>query len=159
MGLTFDARELSVQNDDSTKEIRKRMAELRRELDIDMGKVSQSARAMTDWTFYVRRFPWAVAGAAAVAGYLLIPKKKQNISPDPEALSELVKNRQVRVEPASLRGETNKLLKSLLMTGIGLAARAAINYAAHNLQRHKAESADETRRPPAPSPLEEPWQK
>jgi hypothetical protein len=148
-----------VHDNDSAEDIRKRMAQLRRDIDVDMGNVSRSARAMTDWTFYVRRFPWAVAGAAAVVGYLLIPKKKQDGTPDAEALAELVKNRQVRVEPASIRGETNKLLKSLLVTGVGLVAKAALNHAVQNFQQAKSQPADELERPPAPSPLEEPWQK
>jgi hypothetical protein len=151
-------KEHSVRSDDNAEQIRKRMAQLRRELDVDMGNVSRSARAMTDWTFYVRRFPWAVAGVAAVAGYLLIPKKKQPISPDPETLAELVKNREVRVEAASFRGETNKLLKSLVMTGVGLVAKAALNHAVQHFQQSKSEPGEEVHRPPAPSPLEEPWQ-
>ena len=72
--------------DDQAEAISRRMAELRCALTGNVQAVSHSAHVMTDWTFYVRRFPWATVALAAVAGYLLVPKKKNIISPDQEAL-------------------------------------------------------------------------
>jgi ElaB/YqjD/DUF883 family membrane-anchored ribosome-binding protein len=66
--------------DDSAEAIRRRMAELRRELAFDVRDVSRSARAMTNPAYYVRKFPWATTAAAAIVGYLLIPKKKRDRS-------------------------------------------------------------------------------
>ena len=60
----------------------------------DAEQVAQSARAMTDWTFYVRKFPWATAALAAAAGFLLVPKKQQVVTPTPEQLAALAKSRE-----------------------------------------------------------------
>ena len=66
------------------------MATLRREIVHDVEHVAESAKAMTDWTFYVRRFPWAAVGVAAAAGFLLVPRKKTTVTPTSEQLAALV---------------------------------------------------------------------
>ena len=53
-----------MSTEDSAEKIRRRMAELRRDLDVDVREVERGARVMTDWKFYARKFPWAVAGTA-----------------------------------------------------------------------------------------------
>ena len=68
------------------------MAELRSELTYDAQEVSRSAKAMTSPSYYVRKFPWATLAVAAGVGYMLIPKKKQSVTPDMQALAELIKN-------------------------------------------------------------------
>ena len=62
--------------EDEAQAVVERMAALRRELADDVEHVAESAKAMTDWTFYVRRFPWLAVGAAAAVGFLLVPRKK-----------------------------------------------------------------------------------
>ena len=84
--------------DDHIEAITRRMAELRRALTGDVHAVRRSARVMTDWTLYVRRFPWATVAIAVTAGYLTIPKKKNIISPDQEALAQMVKKHQLRLD-------------------------------------------------------------
>ena len=49
---------------------------------------------MTDWTFYVRRFPWAAVGLAAAAGFLLVPRKKTTVTPTAEQLAALAKSKE-----------------------------------------------------------------
>lgn len=147
--------------DDSAAKIRRRMAELRRELECDVREVSRSARVMTDWTFYVRRFPWAMAGLAVGAGYMLIPKKKEIIKPDPEMLAEMVKRNQLRVEPVARDKEKPGFAKALLVMGITWAARTGMNYMGQRLSDaalHKAHEPAQPQHQPAPSPLDEPWQ-
>lgn len=152
-----------MRSDDSAEKIRRRMAELRRELECDVRQVSRSARVMTDWTFYVRRFPWTVTALALAAGYVLVPKKKEVIKPDPEMLAELVKKKKLRVEPVARTKEKQGLLKSLLVMGITWAARAGMRYMGQRLSDaalHKAQQSREAHPQPAPSPspLSEPWQ-
>jgi hypothetical protein len=120
--------------DESAEKIRRRMAELRRELECDVREVGRSARVMTDWTFYVRRFPWAVAAVAAAAGFMLIPRKKEVIKPDPEMLAEMVKKQQVRVQPIPSEAQKQGILKPLLLTAITWAARAGAAYITQQLK-------------------------
>jgi hypothetical protein len=152
--------------DASAEKIRRRMAELRRELECDVRQVSDDARTMTDWTFYVRRFPWAVAALAAAAGFMLIPKRKQVIKPDPEMLAELVKNQKVRVQQVASTSDNPGFWKPLLLTAVTWAARQGINYITQQIKdgafTAKAQQSqpqhDPTWHDPAPSPLSEPWQ-
>lgn len=147
-----------MNNDQEVDVVRRRMAELRRELTGDVREVGRSAREMTDWTFYVRRFPWAVAAIAAAAGYLLIPRKKQVIAPDPDAIAELVKKNVIRVETKTHESDSPKFIKSLLMMGVTWAAKAGMNYMSQRLQNSAAQQREQPPQPPpTPSPLEEPW--
>src|SRR3972149_4404967 len=77
-GLT---KVLIVNSKDEAHDVVERMAALRRELDNDVEHVAESARAMTDWTYYVRRFPWAAVGVAAVVGYPLLPRQQTTRTP------------------------------------------------------------------------------
>jgi hypothetical protein len=148
--------------DDSAEEIRLRMAELRRDVERDVRKVSRDARVITDWKFYVRRFPWAVAGAALVAGYLLVPKRKPVIKPDPETVAELVKQKKIRVESVTKQPDKPGMMKSLLMMGITWAARTGVQYLTQQMtaaaqQKSRAAGPQHEHHEPGPSPLHEPW--
>jgi hypothetical protein len=158
-------------SDDSAERIRRRMAELRRELECDVREVGRSARVMTDWTFYVRKFPLAVAAVAAAAGFMLIPKKKSVIKPDPEMIAELVKQKKIRIEPvAKQSADKPGIMKSLLMMGITWGARAAMAHITQQMsaaaQKHSQDQAGASHashgshvpeHEPGPSPLQEPW--
>ena len=144
--------------DESAESIRKRMAELRRELTSGVRYVSRSARQMTNPVYYVRRFPWASAAVAAAIGYLLVPKKKHVIKPDPEMLAELVRNRQIKLDTAKAATDSQGVLKSLVVMGLTWALRTGLTYLGQRLTSAAAHKPhDEPSHPPAPSPLEEPW--
>jgi hypothetical protein len=132
---------------------------------------------MTDWTFYVRRFPWAVAALAAAAGFLLIPKRKQVIKPDPEMLAEMVKKHQVKVQQVTQTPQQAGFFKPLLLAAFTWAARTAVNYAveqvkngafqkqgspgqsqAQSSQHTQSRESEHEQHQPAPSPLSDPWQ-
>ena len=94
-----------METEDGAREIRQRMAGLRREMEVDARKfeedvqsVGRSARELADWRFYVERFPFAAAAGAAIVGYLVVPKKPQVIVPDAKTLAEMAKNNQVWVK-------------------------------------------------------------
>ncbi len=154
--------------DDSAESIRKRMAELRRELTCDVRDVSRSARQMTNPLYYMRRFPWASAAAAAAIGYLLVPKKKHIIKPDPEMLAELLKKHQINLENVKAASDSPGMLKSLAVMGLTWAVRTGLAYAGQQLaaaatrndeghvDREDHAQADEPH-PPAPDPVAEPW--
>src|SRR5690242_14929431 len=110
-------------SDKSAEEICKRMAELRRELVCDVQDVTRSAKAMASPSFYIRKFPWATLAVAAGVGYMLIPKKKQVVQPDMEALAELVRKHQVNINTSKASDESKGMLQTLLVMGLSYAAK------------------------------------
>lgn len=141
----------------SADDICRRMAELRRELTGDVREVGRSARVMTDWTFYVRRFPWASVALGAAVGYMLIPRKKQVISPDQAALAEMVRKKQLRLD-VDHKQEKPGMTKTLVMMALTGGAKLAMNHFGEQLRVAAANKARETHHPaPGPSPLHEPW--
>jgi hypothetical protein len=54
--------------------LRARMHRVRHRLDDEVAGLRDNAQRLMDWKYYVRRHPWLTLGAAAVAGYLAIPK-------------------------------------------------------------------------------------
>lgn len=159
-----------MSSDQSAEAIRKRMAELRSELTSDVRDVKRSAQEMTNPLYYVRRFPWATAAVAAAVGYLLVPKKKQVIKPDPEMLAELLKKHQINLNSTKAASNSQGMLKSLAVMGLTWALRTGLTYAGEQLaaaatrknENHEhGDRRDEEREPsdeapPAePSPVEE----
>lgn len=148
--------------DDPADDIRRRMAELRRELSSDVHEVGRSARVMTDWRFYVRRFPLATAAVVGLVGYMLVPKKKEVkvISPDPDALAEMFKKEQLRVQTPASAKETQGLFKTLALMGITWAAKAGMNYMGERVRTAAVNKAHEpTQTAPSSSPPAQPWPK
>jgi len=157
-----------VKPDDKADDICHRMAELRSELACDVRDVRRStremadhAREMTNPLYYIRRFPWASAAAAVAIGYLLVPKKRQVIKPDPEMLAELVRKHQVKVDTSPASKDKQSMLQSLAVMGLTWAAKTGLNYATQHLATmamNRQPQPDREELPdPAPSPLEEPW--
>ena len=67
--------ETVLHNSPATTAIRQRMEEVRCDLDEDVQEIVEGARDMGDWRSYVRSYPWVCLGAAAVAGYLIVPRR------------------------------------------------------------------------------------
>ena len=138
---------------DPADDIRRRMAELRRELTGDVREVGRSAREMTDWTFYVRKFPWAVAAVAAVTGlYVGAEEEADHLSRPGHArrIGEEATIAGRNGRPSEIRQD---LLKSLVVMGLTWGRSrhelrgAALSNAADKTQPEAAPT-------PAPSPLE-----
>jgi ElaB/YqjD/DUF883 family membrane-anchored ribosome-binding protein len=154
--------------DESAEAIRRRMAELRSELTCDVRDVKRSTREMADQArelaspmFYIRRFPWASAAAAIAVGYLLVPKKRQVIKPDPEMVAELIRKHKLNLDTSKVSQDKQSILQSLAMMGLTWAVKAGMNYATQHLSTMAANRAappsSEDHHEPAPSPIEEPW--
>jgi len=115
-------------------EIRRKMAQIRRELHEDVREVVASAEAVTDWRRYIRMYPWAALGVAAAAGYLIVPKKRRSIPKDIATHADVAQVREV-VEDAKAR---KKPRKGLIGLALGFAApialRAAQGYAVQFLE-------------------------
>jgi hypothetical protein len=121
-----------MDHDDDADKICQRMAVLRHELSYDVRKVGRSARAMADMNLYVRKFPWATVALAIAAGYLLVPRRKEVVHPDPALLAKMIKQNQVRVETNA--GQSSKgVLKNLLAMAVMSTAKIGMNYAVQRL--------------------------
>jgi hypothetical protein len=133
-----------VNDQDQAETIRRRMAELRRELACDVREVSRSAKAMTEPSYYVKKFPWATLAVAAGVGFLLIPKKRKEVAiPDPKMLADLIAKHQVRVEASAGAKETKGAVETLLMMGVTWAAKAGLKYIGQQLTTIATKKAEE----------------
>ena len=141
-------------DNESAENICRRMAELRRELIHDVQDVTRSAKAMASPSFYIRKFPWATLAIAAGLGYMLIPKKKQIIKPDMEALAELVRKNQVHINASKATEESPGMVKTLAVMGLTWAARAGMNYVVQQLTTAASKAAEQKQAPS--SPVDEP---
>ena len=120
--------------EDEADAICRRMSEVRRDLAGSVRAVSRDARAMTDWTLYVRRFPWATVAIAAFAGFALIPRKKAIISPDQEALAEMVRKRQLRLDVDHKAEKKQGMLASVVAAAAAWAVKAGMSYAGERMR-------------------------
>lgn len=83
----------------SAEEIQREMRQVRAELRGDMQQIVEQANGLSDWQAYVRAYPWAAMGAAAVVGYLLVPARPVIIRPDAKEMMELAKANRLEFEP------------------------------------------------------------
>ena len=105
----------------ATTAIRQRMEEVRCDLDEDVQEIVEGARDMGDWRSYVRRYPWVCLGAAAVAGYLIVPRRPW------ETLAGLAnRGRLLASSQLPRQGSTGGLLLSLVSN---LVMRGVSSYA------------------------------
>ena len=80
------------------EEIQRQMAEIRCALHENVTGIVESARAMSDWRYYVRRYPLVSAAAAVALGYLVVPARLEVISPDADTLLKLARKNQLIVK-------------------------------------------------------------
>ena len=134
-------------NDPSPAEsVRARMQQLRREIDVDMDDMAASARTMVDWKHYVRTYPWVCLGAAATAGFLIVPKRSKAIRPDLATLTELARTGHLVVKPpAATRGWIDALLGIV----VNIAVRKATAHLGQHVGRWLGTATDSS--PPLPA--------
>ena len=114
----------------SADEIRRRMTQVRDEMDEDVGELVESAKSLIDWRDYVRSYPLASAGIACALGAVLIPSKKQAaITADASEVAGLLKNQKLVVAPNAKVKQKSSLAGAMLATVAGTLVRAAVGYA------------------------------
>jgi len=129
------------------EEIRRRMAQIRMELHQDMQGVVAGTDAATDWRYYVRLYPWASLGAAALVGYLVIPRRRRSVTEvarkAAEAATEKVQQAVETARPktkAKAEGPAEKETRKKGMLGLALGflapvvSRAVQGYAAQYVE-------------------------
>jgi hypothetical protein len=109
------------------EEIRRRMAQIRREMHEDVQGVVASAETATDWRSYVRSYPWLSLGLAVAAGFLIVPRRPPTVVP-PVAMPVESQDR------VAQRERRAGLLGAMAGMVVPVLTRAAQAYASHWLE-------------------------
>lgn len=102
--------------DQTAAAIQEKMRTVRREVGEDVEEIVESARTLTDWRHYVRRYPLVVVGTAAVIGYLVVPPRYR------VTVQRMAGSSDAKSERAATRGAITGALLSMVTTA---ATRAA----------------------------------
>lgn len=89
---------MSDVTDRDVEAIRREMASLRGNLDENVHELTENARNLTDWRYYVKAAPWGAVGAAAAIGYFIVPRRIQIVQPSADEIAKLAKRHQIVVE-------------------------------------------------------------
>jgi hypothetical protein len=116
-----------MDHDHHAEEIRKAMAEVRRDVDANSAEVFSHAREMADWRYHVRKYPKLSLAAAAAIGYLLVPAKRTSAAPGQNVAGRSLGSGDVEaVRQASLTEQLLTTAASLVIrNGVPLVAREA----------------------------------
>src|SRR5579859_8036957 len=80
MRLIRDCGQIKMENAELAAEtVQKRMREIRRDLRTNVSDIVTSANEFLDWKSYIYNHPWIIAGIAAVAGYVVIPRRSREL--------------------------------------------------------------------------------
>lgn len=110
-------------------EVRDRMARVRADLRHSAAQLREDAQSLADWRYYVRRYPWISAAAAGAVGYLIVPRRKEQVTPDPKALAEWARQQRLVVQPQERPAASSGLISSLTSTLGRTLLRSALAYA------------------------------
>jgi hypothetical protein len=131
----------------AAEQLREEMRRLRSHMDADVDSFVENTRGLLDWHSYFESAPWLCLGAAALAGYLLVPSKVRTTQIDLEQLIELAKHRQVVVsdQPVPAKGSAGPALSKVVMN---LVWRTALAVATERLNQFLSSRPNST----SPSP-------
>ena len=119
-------------------EIQRRMAQIRHEMHQEVQGAVKGAQLLTDWRSLVRSYPWLSISLAAVAGYLIVPRRR---SIDPTTVPAEFRGPQPPgfVAESAYTPQPRRTAWSIIGTVFSLfapvAVRAAQNYALGHLEQ------------------------
>jgi hypothetical protein len=127
------------------------MARIRCELDENVEEVVESAKAMTDWRYYVKAYPWASVALAFVAGYFVVPRRVEIVRPDANEIAKLAKkNRLVVQDKSNAYQKADHGMGGAIMSFVGnMVTRALLAYVGQQIGKVAGIQATE---PPPPTP-------
>lgn len=108
--------------------IQGQMAKIRSDLHADVRGIVENARVITDWKYYVRRYPWACVAAATALGYIVVPRRLEVLRPDPATLAELAKTNRLVVNPQAEPKPRGGAVASLFTFLANTFVRTAVGY-------------------------------
>src|SRR5262245_12812546 len=97
------------------------MQEIRGGLKRDVEGIRVHARRLTDWHYYLTKFPVASMAAAAAVGFMVIPKRPRVVQADVATLAQMAKDHNLVVQTVQ-----NDSARKGMLGLIGSAAAAAL---------------------------------
>ena len=122
-------------------DLKARMAGVRSSLSSDVQQVTENARDLTDWRYYVRQHPLALVGAAAVAGYLAVPSWPKVIKPTDRQLEQMAREGHVSLSKNAKPVASRGLIDRGLSIAAAFAARAATAYVSQQMGKFTGQAA------------------
>jgi len=113
--------------------LRQEMRTIRRELGDEVEELVGHAEQLMDWRYYLRRYPWASLGVAALVGYFVVPGRTVTLPTDEHTLGQLAER--LSLQKPAAPAKKSSLLGSLVSMGAGWAARAALAYATQQVSK------------------------
>jgi hypothetical protein len=115
-----------MSDSDSADRIRQQMRNIRREMGADVKDIVHSAQQLSDWRYYVRKFPWLCMGSAFALGLFLAPNRRKAGSVEWEKLAAQVQK--ARLADLGVTGSMSQgLVRKLLAAAGPIVARGAVN--------------------------------
>jgi len=111
--------------------LQRQMQQVRMDLGEEVHDLVENARAMTDWRAYWRKHPLAWCGAAAVLGYLAIPRRKFGTA-DARSLEEILKVSAANAPPPPGR----RIVSELAGMVMGVVAQRGMKFVGDQLQQY-----------------------
>lgn len=124
----------------SAEEIQRQMQSVRSSLRADVKELVENARDMTDWHYYVRRFPVTSVALAAVAGFTLTSLGTQSTPRTSQSGSSSTLGEQPTLPLAAAPSLTSRMFSNLSGMATSALSRAAIAFATQHLNRVIAEN-------------------
>jgi hypothetical protein len=81
-------RNPGISMSDEAERIRQQMQNVRKDVGADVQGIVHGARQLSDWHYYVRKYPWACVGSAFVLGFLVTPARRKLLTGDPRHILE-----------------------------------------------------------------------
>jgi hypothetical protein len=111
--------------------LQQQMQQVRMDLGDEVHDLVENARAMTDWRLYWRRHPLAWCGAAAVLGYLAVPRRTFG-NADARSLEEVLRASVANAPPPP----TKRLVTELAGMAMGFVAQRGMKFLGDQLQHY-----------------------
>jgi hypothetical protein len=114
-------------------DLARQMHQVRTSMGLEVHELVENARAITDWRRYWRSHPWAWCGAAAVVGFLVVPKSRSDGS-DARTLAEAVR---AEIAKASANGPPTRrpgIMADLTGMAVGFVVQRGIQMLGRRLE-------------------------
>jgi hypothetical protein len=125
----------AVDMEDEATTIRLSMQQIRGGLRNDVEGIRVHARRLTDWHYYLTKFPVASVAAAAAVGFLIIPKRPRIVQADAETLARMAKNHNLVVQTVQNDSPRNGLFGLIGSTAAAALLQYGKSYASAQIQQ------------------------
>jgi len=130
-----------VDDSPDVEDLQQQMAALRVDVHRDVEGIVHSARELTDWRYYLRKYPCTCLGSAALAGYLVVPSRAKTIAPDVDTLVALAKKHKLFITPQAESVKRGGLLGTILGLAMPMLMRSATGFVSQQLAQRRANTA------------------